>query len=91
MPAGQSVQVVEPMAAWKRPALQLTQAWASTLAENWPGAHERHPPPVRGDLYFPAMHDVVEPVVLQSAWEVEPAWDDVVPGGHIVQAASEVC
>jgi hypothetical protein len=56
-PSAQLVQVVEPMAAWKRPALQLAQAWASILAENWPAAHARHP---RDDLYFPAVHDVVE-------------------------------
>ena len=66
------------------PATQAVQAWASILAENWPAAHARHP---RDDLYFPAAHDVVEPVVLQSAWEVEPAWDDV-PEGHILQ---DVC
>ena len=58
VPAAQLMQVVEPMAAWKRPALQLTQAWASILAENWPAAHARHPP--CRDLYFPAVHDVVE-------------------------------
>jgi len=56
-PAAQLVQVVEPMAAWKRPLLQLTQALASTLAENFPLPHERHPPVL--DLYFPAVHDVV--------------------------------
>jgi hypothetical protein len=82
------VQVVEPMAAWKRPALQLTQAWASIWRENWPGAQSAHLPVL--DLYFPAVHDVVESVVLQSAWEVEPAWDDV-PEGHILQDSFEVC
>ena len=70
------------------PAGQLVQALASTLAENFPLPHERHPPVL--DLYFPAVHDVVEPVVLQSAWEVEPAWDDVVGAGHILQNPSEV-
>ena len=84
------MQAVDPTKSLKVPAMQLTQARASTLAENFPASHKRHPPPVRGDLYFPAVHDVVEPVVLQSAWEVEPAWDDV-PEGHILQDISAVC
>ena len=58
VPAAQLMQVVEPMAAWKRPALQLTQAWASIWRENWPGAQSAHLPVL--DLYFPAAHDVVE-------------------------------
>ena len=69
------------------PAGQLVQALASTLAENFPLPHERHPPVL--DLYFPAVHDVVEPVVLQSASEVEPAWDDV-PEGHILHRGGAV-
>ena len=86
-PWAQLVQVDEPATPWKRPALQMMQARASVL-EYLPATQSAHPPVL--DLYFPAAHDVVEPVVLQSAWEVEPAWDDV-PEGHILQDITAVC
>jgi hypothetical protein len=59
LPAVHATQVAEPASPWKRPALQLTQALASTLAENWPAAHSAHPPVL--DLYFPAVHDAISP------------------------------